>query len=443
MLGWRMLEGGSYRLDLPRLSDEEEELILRTENRYREATRLQAAGSAEESERLVGRLLAECAREAGLYVGREQEGYLSRMASMHIHGFAFMSELLADDSIEEISVIGPGLPAWVFVRKRGWAMVNACFESEKAIADMANRMARGSGRHITMQNPRMDAMLPDGSRLHASLGPVSAGEMTIRRFRESPFSPRELVDSGTAGAAAMALLSIVMQSDCSAIIAGNTASGKTTTMNALFAFVPAGERILIAEQTPEIRVPHRHQMRLVACPELGIGLKDLVYDSLRMRPDRMVVGEVRSAEEAGALFDVILAGQARGSYATFHAHSSQEALSRLRSLGVCPEDLGSVDLILIQRRRMMYDCRKREGREERRVEEVAVVEGGEAKVIYRPGSPLGRCALLERAAAGFGLSMKEMGAELRERERLIRGAPADFPGFFERVQGSLFKGGSP
>ncbi len=441
MLGWRMLEGGGYRIGLPRLSGEEEELILRTESRYREATRLQTSGGADESERLVARLLGECAKEAGVYVGREQEEYLSRMASMHIHGFAFISELLADDSIEEISVIGPGLPAWVYVRKRGWAMVNACFDSEKAIADMANRMARGSGRHITMQNPRMDAMLPDGSRLHASLSPVSAGEMTIRRFRESPFSPRELVESGTASAAAMALLSVVMQSDCSVMIAGNTASGKTTTMNALFSFVPAGERVLIAEQTPEIRLPHRHQMRLVACPEMGITLKDLVYDSLRMRPDRMVVGEVRSAEEAGALFDVILAGQARGSYATFHAHSAQEAISRLRSLGVCAEDIGSVDLLVIQRRTLSYDCRRREGREARRVEEMAVVEGGSAKVIYRPGSAIPRCRLLERSAEGFGLSVKEMAAELREREKLIRSSPKDFGGFFDAVQGRLFRGG--
>ncbi len=441
MLGWRILAEGGYKLDLPTLSREEEELILGAEERYREETRLRSACGREESERLVSSLVAAAAKDAGLYISREQEGYLGRMASMHIFGFAFLDELLADDSIEEISVIGPCMPAWAYVRKKGWAAVNACFDSEKAIADMANRMARSCGRHITMQNPRMDAMLPDGSRLHASLGPVSGGELTIRRFRESPFSPRELAESGTISAAAMAFLSVVMQSDSSLLIAGNTASGKTTTMNALFAFVPPDERILIAEQTPEIRVPHRHQMRLVACPDLGISLKDLVYDSLRMRPDRMIVGEVRSAEEAGALFDVLLAGQARGSYATFHAHSAQEALSRLRSLGVPADDLGSVDLLIIQRRMLRYDCERRTGSEMRLVTELAVVEGGAAKAIYTPGSRVRDCALLERVAGGFGLSMKEMGAELAARERLVKGAPADFAGFYSAVGERLFKRG--
>ena len=139
------------------------------------------------------------------------------------------------------------------------------------------------------------------------------------------------------------------------MISGNTASGKTTTLNALFSFVPANERVLIAEETPEIMIPHAHQMRLVASREMGIGLKDLVYDTLRMRPDRMIVGEVRSREEAGALFDVLLAGQARGCYATFHAQSAEEARSRFRHLGVNPEDLSSLDCIVVQRRMLRYE----------------------------------------------------------------------------------------
>jgi Flp pilus assembly CpaF family ATPase len=439
MLGWRILPRGDYSLGLPALTEEEEGLVAKAQERFREATRLREASCEEEGRKLVEESLSGSAEEGGLYIGRAQQEYLGRVAFMHIYGFGFMGQLLEDDSIEEISVIGPGLPVYVYVRKQGWKSVDACFESERAIADVVNRMARTLGRRITMQNPRLDAVLPDGSRLHASLGPVSAGEMTIRRFREEPFSPRELVEEGLLGADAMAFLSVIMQCDCSVMIGGNTASGKTTTMNALFSFVPACERVLIAEQTPEIRIPHPHQLRMVANAEMGISLRDLVYDSLRMRPDRMIVGEVRRRDEAEALFEVLLAGQARGSYATFHAQSAAEALARLRSFGI--SDLDAIDCLVIQRRMLVYDPRTRGRKEVRRVVEIAEVRGGEAEVIYRPGCAIRPRALLQLAAGSFGLGGAGMAREIARRRKLIMGAGPSFREFFPQVQGALFGDG--
>ncbi len=438
MLGWRILERGEYRLDMPPLSSDEEQLISAAEERFREATRLRQTSGREESEALVAELLRAVAQEKGLYLAREQEGYLGRVAFNHIYGFAFLEELVWNDEIEEISVIGPQLPVYVYLRKKGWKSVNACFEREKDIADMANRMARGLGRHITLQNPRLDAMLPDGSRMHASLGPVSRGEITIRKFRASPFSPRELVDGGTMDAGAAALLSVLMQCDCSIMVAGNTASGKTTTLNSLFSFVPANERVLVTEQTPEIMVPHPHSLRLVASPEMGISLKDLVYDSLRMRPDRVIVGEVRDRGEAEALFDVLLSGQARGSYATFHAQSASEALSRLRSFGVCESDLDAIDCMVIQRRMLSYEPAAKKTYEVRRVVEIAAVRGGSAEAVFRPGSPLRGGALLERAAGSFGMGKGEMAQEMERRRRLILKSGPSFADFFREVQAALF-----
>jgi flagellar protein FlaI len=440
MLGWRILGQGEYLLDLPSLSRDEEELILATQERFKEATRTHKADGKAESEALVGTILDSAAKEMNILLEKRQETYLKRIAAMHIYGFGFMEPLLKDPSVEEISIIGPEKPAHVYIRKTGWKKVNACFTDEKAIGEMINRMGRSLGRHITMQNPRLDAMLPDGSRLHASLPPISMGEITLRRFRDNPFTPKELAENKTISSEALAFLSALMQCDCSLLIAGNTASGKTTTLNALFSFIPGNERIIITEETPEINLPHKHQMRLVANRDMGITLKDLVYDTLRMRPDRMVVGEVRNKDETEALFDVLLAGQARGSYATFHAQSADEALSRLQSFGVRKEDLGCIDCIVVQRRMLRYDSEKRKNSEVRRVVEIAEIDGSMdgIRTIYRDGKPMRQGRLLEKMADSFGLSREKMAEELLRREKIIMGAPEDFNAFYRAVQKDFF-----
>jgi len=444
-LGWRILKSGEYRLEIPQISPDEEKAIEALENRFKERARERKPKSDEESREILKGLLHEHANENSIYLDNDQAEYLSKIAHMHIYGFGFLDLLLRDNEIEEISIIGLEKPAYVYARNIGWKSVNACFSTHQCISDVVNKMARSLGRHITVQNPRLDAMLPDGSRLHASLPPVSGGEITIRKFRARPFSPKELIGSKTFDAKSVALLSLIMQGDNSVLIAGNTASGKTTTMNALFSFVPENERVIIAEETPEINIPHEHSMRLVANREMGISLKDLVYDSLRMRPDRMIVGEVRNREEAEALFDVLLAGQARGSYATVHAQSAEEALSRLAALGISRMDMRSIDCIVVQRRMLLYDSKKRQSREVRRVVEIAAV-GDKAIPIFRydPGkdrlSEGNVQALLEKSAGKLGMSRQQLKKELDERERFIEGCDPDFDKFFGAYQERFYGG---
>jgi Flp pilus assembly CpaF family ATPase len=433
MLGWRMLKSGDYLLDLPTLSEEEEKLVLEVQEKFKEA----AGNGANDSEKLIAESIAAAAKEQGLLLDLDQQDYLARIAHMHVYGFAFFEQLIRDDEIEEISVIGPKKPIYVFLRKKGWKKVNAVFEDEDAVSDMINRMSRCSGRHITLQNPRLDAVMPDGSRLHGSLPPISKGEITIRKFRERPFSPLELIENKTISAETMAFLSIIMQCDSSVLIAGNTASGKTSTLNALFSFVPETERIIVTEETPEINVPHRHQLRMVANRNMGVGLSDLVYDSLRMRPDRMIVGEVRNKEEVGALFDVLLAGQARGSYATFHAGSIKEAIARLKTFGVREMDLDTIDCIIVQRRMLLYERKKRLSKEVRQVVEVGGVDGSR---FFKDGKPSFENPVFEKLAEGMSCTKKELQAEIMARKRLILGAPADFTEFYNQIQKKLFGG---
>ncbi|MFH1521128.1 MAG: ATPase, T2SS/T4P/T4SS family [Candidatus Micrarchaeota archaeon] len=444
MLGWRILSQGEHKLDIPELSVGEKELILSVQERIKEIARVSSAETEEECRKIISDAVKYCASQNGFYLNNTQIEYLCKIAFMHIYGFGFLEPLINDNEIEEISIVGPNKPAYVYIRKTGWKKVNATFETDAAIGELINKMARVLGRHITMQNPRLDAILPNGSRLHASLPPISDGEITIRKFRQRPFSPKELC-SNLLTTEVMALLSMIMQCDFSLLVAGNTASGKTTTMNALFSFVPATERIIITEETPEINIPHKHQLRLVANKELGIGLKDLVYDSLRMRPDRMIVGEVRNKEESEALFDVLLAGQARGSYATFHAQSANEALSRLCGFGIRNDDLGSIDCIIVQRRMMEYNSKKRECKEVRKITEIAEFVGGEkqANVFYANGKfEIEKCGLMDKIAENFGLKRDQILDEIKKRKTMISDASVDHLDFFNEIQTKLYGGES-
>ncbi len=442
-LGWEIIEHGDYRLELPRLSNEEKELIFRIEEHFRNKSAEQEIRTREESEEVLQSLLKNYSEREGIYLDNEQMQYLVRTAAMHIYGFCFLDELLADRNIEEISIIGTGKPAYVYLKNKGWRSVNACFTDEQAIADVVNKMAHSLGRRITLQSPRLDAMLPNGDRLHASLPPISNGEITIRRFREVPYSPPEISDSLTMRDQALAYLSLIMQGDNSIIIAGNTASGKTTTLNALFSFVPLSDRVLITEETPEINIPHAHSLRLIANKDMGISLQTLVYDSFRMRPDRVIVGEIRNGEEAAALFDVLLAGQARGSYATMHGQSASEALQRLKSFGISEMDLGSISCIVVQKRMLRYDNKAKRNFEIRRVVEIAEIADRKPVAVFSYDLKSGSLSfkgsrLLEAVADKLGLSRSEINSELKARQQMIRKSPSGYSDFFKKFQKQFY-----
>ncbi len=441
LLGWKITEGGEYRISLPRLSAEEGQLVSAVEEAFREEARTRDfSGRAEVLDSLKS-IVFRAAQSEGIFLDREQSSYLPEICFLHIYGFAFIDKLLEDPSIEEISIIGLNRPAYVYVRREGWKATNAQFTSLEALTDVINKMGKNIGRRITLQRPKLNAILPDGSRLHATLPPLSAGELTIRRFTENPFSPQELAGSGAFPPRAVALLSLLMQADMSLVISGNTASGKTTTLNSLFSFVPTDERVVITEESPEINIPHPHSTRLVANEEMGVSLRELVYDTLRMRPDRLIVGEVRNAEETGALFDALLGGQARGCYATFHAQSAEETLRRFRLFGISEADFGSIDAIVVQRRMLKYDPRTRKNAEIRRMVEFCFGPSKKPVVSYDLGSDSwkenAQKEFLSAVSSSLGLSVKEASAELRQREAFLK-KKRPFHDFFEEYQGKFY-----
>ncbi len=444
MLGWKILKEGDYKLDLPILSSEEEEIIEAVELRFREIVRIKDFKSKEEVVKTISYLLKRLAQEEGFVLDPDQHNYLVEMAYRHMYGLLYFDDLLEDENIEEISFIGLGKPTYVYVRREGWKRVNATITSEEVLIDVINKMAKVLGRRITYQNPRLDATLPDGSRLHASIPPISDGEITIRKFKANPLSVKDIVEFNTFTTEIAALLSLFMQADVNILVGGNTASGKTTTLNALFSFVPLNERILITEETPEINIPHEHKVRLVANKDMGITLMDLIYDSLRMRPDRIIVGEVRNAEEAGALLDVLLGGQARGAYATFHAQSGQELLKRLMSMGVSKMDVNAIDLVIIQRRMLVYEGHKTA--ERRKLTEVSIIEESKAHPLFTFNAITGEWErhddavdrAVQKLSQKIGLSPKEIKEVWEERQRVIEGAPNPYREFFNVVQKAFY-----
>ncbi|MFP3949694.1 MAG: ATPase, T2SS/T4P/T4SS family [Candidatus Micrarchaeia archaeon] len=442
MLGWKILDEGEYDVRLPRLSEEEEQVISLVEERFREEARESEFSSDRDVSGLLRQLLIEYSEAEGIILDHDQLEYLSEMARLHIYGFAFIEPLLSDSSIEEVSVIGLGRPAYVFVRGEGWKQVNAMFTDERALMDVVNKMARHLGRRITLQKPKLNTILKDGSRLHATLPPLSQGELTLRKFSEEPFSPNDLVSLKTMPARALAALSFIMQADMSLVVAGNTASGKTTTLNMLFSFIPRNERVVLAEESPEINIPHAHKVRLVANEEMGISLKDLVYDTLRMRPDRFVVGEVRNRPETEALFDSLLGGQARGCYATFHAQSVEETFRRFSLFGINEIDFNSINAVLVQRRMLRYDPRSRKNTEMRRVTELCFGPTRNKPLFrYLPEKDsweegdMGTFS--ESVCASLGISRSEFRQQFSQREKFLR-KKLDFSEFFDSFQEKFY-----
>ncbi len=354
VIGWAVLEEGDYRVEMPEIRMSDAAILKEAVERYQKT---KGEFSWEEIlagiEYEYGELAEDTKKRVMWWIKHTYEGFGPL-------------EFLNNPEIEEIATTRLREPIRVYIRGKGWKTTNLAFWTEDYFIYTVNKFATKMGRRLTLKMPRINATLPDGSRLHAVIPPLSheGHALTIRRFSERKWTPRDVIKAGTATLEQMAVLWWAIDQELNMVIAGNTGSGKTTTLNAVLAFVPMDERIILVEETPEIWVPHPHRIRLV--PDENTSMQELVYDTLRMRPDRVVVGEVRRPEEMRALFDTMLAGQGRGSYATMHGRTVQEAENRIKSMGIPPEDLEALDVIVVQRR---Y---REGGRDVRKITEIKI-----------------------------------------------------------------------
>jgi pilus assembly protein CpaF len=252
-------------------------------------------------------------------------------------GLGPLEPLLADPSVDEVMVNGPGD---IWVERRGRIeRTDARFETAADLLHAIERVLAPLGRRVDEASPLCDARMADGSRVNVVIPPLSLSGplLTIRRFRREGFSLRDLVAGATLPAAAGELLALAVAARASILVSGGTGSGKTTTLNALSGAIPTGERIVTIEDAAELALRQDHVLRLEARPPNLEGrgevtIRQLVRNALRMRPDRIVVGEVRGAE-ALDLLQALNTGH-DGSLSTVHANSPEDALRRVETLAL-------------------------------------------------------------------------------------------------------------
>ncbi len=273
-------------------------------------------------------------------------------------GLGNIEILLRDANLEEIVVNNAQEPVWVYHRKHGWLKTNIFLYKEAKIRHYATMIGRDVGKEITLLKPLMDAHLKSGDRVNATLLPISTkgNTITIRKFSEKPWSITDLIKSRTMSFDAAAFVWLAIQNELSMLVAGGTGSGKTSTLNAIANFFPPNQRILSIEDTRELTLPNTlhwvpMETRLPNPEGKGeVSMLDLVVNALRMRPDRIIVGEIRRQREAEVLFEAMHTGHSV--YATFHANNARETVMRLTNppINVPKHVLGALSLVLVQNR---------------------------------------------------------------------------------------------
>lgn len=319
-------------------------------------------------------------------ISNEYLNNLSRRFLRDIIGYGQIDPLIQDDELEEIMIIGTSKPIFVYHRKYGMMKTDIEFNNETELRDLIDSIARQINRRIDQESPILDGRLADGSRINATIPPVSADgpSLTIRKFRQDPLTIIDLINSRTVSLDLAGFLWLCIDGlgvkSANAIISGGTSSGKTTTLNALSAFINPNERIITIEDTLELQIPHEHVIRMETRPTNVEGkgeltMNDLVKNSLRQRPDRIIVGEVR-ADEAITLFTALNTGHS--GFGTLHSNDARETITRLTNepMSVPEIMIQAIDFIIMQNR--IYTP---SGMSFRRVSEVAEVVGMEEGTV--------------------------------------------------------------
>ncbi len=328
----------------------------------------------------------EILQEESIVLGRRERDALFEQIVAEILGLGPLEPLLADETISEIMVNGPKK---IFIERDGRLQrVNVTFESDEHLMRIIERIVAPMGRRIDESSPTVHARLKDGSRVNAVIPPISLQGpiLTIRKFFRRPLTVEDLIRLGTVTEESIEFLRAAVVAAINVIVSGGTGTGKTTFLNILSSYIPSDERIITIENAAELQLRQEHVVILESRPpnvegKGQIDIRDLVINSLRMRPDRIVVGECRGGEALDML-QAMNTGH-EGSMTTLHANNTRDALSRLETMvlmsgmalphrAIREQVAAAIDLI-VQLSRM------RDG--SRRVISISEVQGMEGDVI--------------------------------------------------------------
>ena len=339
-----------------------------------------------EVRRTIQEMFEQILNEENIVLSRPERARLFEQIAAEILGFGPLEPLLQDDTITEIMVNGARN---IYVERRGKiTRVPISFESNEHVMRIIDRIVAPLGRRIDESSPYVDARLPDGSRVNAVIPPISlvGPVITIRKFSRNPITVEQLVGFGSISPEAVEFLKACVEARLNVVISGGTGSGKTTLLNILSGFIPADERILTVENAAELQLRQEHVVTLESRPANIEGrgevtIRDLVVNALRMRPDRIVVGEIRDA----AAIDMLQAMNTGhdGSMTTAHSNSPRYTLASLETMTLMAgmdlpvrairEQISSAVDLIVHQERMRDGTRK--------VTHITEVTGMEGEII--------------------------------------------------------------
>ena len=275
-------------------------------------------------------------RLANVYVSIEQRVAIAEQIYSSIRGFGLLDSIMTDDNITEVMINGPKN---IFVEEAGKVRkIERTFESERKLRDVIQRIVAQAGREVTEANPIVDTRLPNGSRVNVVLPPISLNGsiVTIRKFSKEPMTMKKLIEYGSLNEGIASLLELLIQARYNIFVCGCTGSGKTTFLNALSNFIPKDERIITIEDSAELQIEGVQNLVSLETRNANssgageVNIRDLIKSSLRMRPDRIIVGEVRGGEALDML-QAMNTGH-DGSLSTGHANSTFDMMNRLETM---------------------------------------------------------------------------------------------------------------
>ncbi|WEG14893.1 CpaF family protein [Pullulanibacillus sp. KACC 23026] len=331
-------------------------------------------------------LVLEIIKEDDTLKGSIDRKQVVEEVTNELNGFGPINPLLLDEEISEVMVNGP---LQVYAEKKGkLVLTDVQFRDDEHVMNIIERIVAPLGRRIDESSPMVDARLPDGSRVNAIIPPLALNgpTLTIRKFSKDPFKVSDLVRFGTLSEEMAVFLDACIKARLNVFVSGGTGSGKTTTLNVLSSFIPDDERIITIEDAAELQLSQEHVVSLETRPPNiegngGITIRDLVRNSLRMRPERIIIGEVRGAEALDML-QAMNTGH-DGSLATGHSNSPRDMLSRLETMvmmagmelpikAIREQIAGAIDLV-IQQTRLKDGSRK--------ITQITEVQGLEGDII--------------------------------------------------------------
>ncbi len=435
-------KGLIYRIMEPELSGKEKKLLERVGEALTEVIDVKMS-SIEDRSRIIEYMQKKAESvldDLGIRVSGETYGKLMYYIIRDFFGLNEIEPMMYDPYIEDIGCNGLNTPVFVIHKKFGSIQTSLSYASGDRLTDFVVKLSERCGRYISYAVPLLDGSLPDGSRVQASLAKdvtTRGPTFSIRKFRQNPYSPVDLIEMGTVSSEMMAYLWLLVHYNASILISGGVSTGKTTFLNVLSMFIPPEDKVISIEDTKEINLPHENWIPSVSRMGFGIPgssgkrygevtLFDLLKESFRQNPDYVVVGEVRG-REAYVMFQGIASGHP--SMGTIHAGSIEDVMKRLETppIELSPSLIESLDLLVV------LTNAKEKGKSARRVKEIVEIQSVDSRTgiahtkdnfswipsddVFREN--LADSDLLRRISFQEGVSYQEIMKELDDRKRML------------------------